>query len=126
MKASSWKRWLGLGVALAGFLAAIALLAYQPGSSSATAAPAAPTPAVAELGRALFVAKGCVSCHIRAGVTSDFSTGMGPNLTGLKADPDYLRRWLADPKAVKPNTQMPTLGLSSAEIDALIAFLLSR
>jgi cytochrome c oxidase subunit 2 len=46
-----------------------------------------------------------------------------PNLTTVKADPEYLRRWLANPSALKPNTEMPNLGLSETEIDALVAFL---
>jgi hypothetical protein len=37
--------------------------------------------------------------------------------------PDFLRSWLKDPRAVRPNTQMPDLGLKQAEIEALIAFL---
>jgi cytochrome c1 len=34
-----------------------------------------------------------------------------------------VRVWLKDPPALKPDTQMPNLGLSSEEIEALIAFL---
>lgn len=42
----------------------------------------------------------------------------------VRRDAVFLRRWLSDPSAVKPGTDMPTLGLQPAEIDALIAFLL--
>ncbi|HET7087524.1 MAG TPA: c-type cytochrome [Anaerolineae bacterium] len=81
----------------------------------------------AEYGRALFMAKGCVVCHQHDAVRearkefADFS--VGPNLTHLELDPEYLRRWLKDPSAIRPDTFMPTLGLSDDEIEALIAFL---
>ena len=84
-------------------------------------------PSSAETGRALFLAKGCIVCHNHAAVAearkpfADFS--IGPNLTRLQANPDFLQKWLRDPSAVKPGTQMPTLGLRDDEINALIAFL---
>jgi cytochrome c1 len=48
---------------------------------------------------------------------------MGPNLTNIKASPEYLRIWLKDPQSAKSNAQMPNLGLGEAEIEALIAFI---
>jgi cytochrome c2 len=36
-----------------------------------------------------------------------------------------LRKWLKDPAAMKPSTQMPNLGLSDEDIEDLIAFLLA-
>ncbi len=98
--------------------------------SSPGVALAAPDSSPVEVGQALFLAKGCVMCHQHAAVSearknfAEFS--IGPNLTTLSAisaNPDFLRRWLKDPSAVKPGTEMPTLGLSEAEIEALIAFL---
>lgn len=102
--------------------------ATQMGNQTTTSAPqiARDTPQ-AEVGKSLFLAKGCIVCHQYAEVNdarknfSDFS--VGPNLTNLKADPAYLHRWLKDPSAVKPGTEMPTLGLSDEEINALVAFL---
>lgn len=78
-----------------------------------------------EVGQALFVAKGCPVCHRHEAIerTGDVYTDAGPELTGLALTPDYLRLWLQDPAAVKPNTLMPNLNLSQAEIEALIAFL---
>lgn len=76
----------------------------------------------AEKGAALFRAKGCVACHRHAAVEG--ATGnVGPDLTDYDADPAFLRRWLADPASIRPNTLMPNLRLDPAEIDALIAFL---
>ena len=75
-------------------------------------------------GRALFVAKGCSGCHIHESVTNGVGGPMiGPNLTYRPEDPQFLRAWLANPAAIKPNTTMPNLGLRSSEIDALVAFL---
>ncbi len=79
--------------------------------------------AVAE-GRALFLAKGCPSCHRHddAGTESGF-IGIGPDLTNYEPDPEFVRRWLRDPQAVRPTTVMPNLELDETEIDALISFL---
>lgn len=80
----------------------------------------------AETGQALFVAKGCVTCHVNSRIEDkyiDFRADIGPNLSQYAASPEFLRMWLKDPVAVKPNTQMPNLELSEAEIEALISFL---
>src|SRR5262249_48831551 len=94
-----------------------------------------PVPEVpgAEAGRSVFTTRGCNSCH---GVGS--GTVIGPDLKGIgsRRDEAWLRRWLADPAAViratpelttwpaaYGNIIMPNQNLSSAEIDALTAFL---
>lgn len=105
------------------------------GNSRVTLAPiraiapgaAAPRPlAEAERGRRLFVAKGCVTCHMYKGL-SENSIAVGPELTEMRLAPEFLSRFLADPAAVlppKPNGYgMPNLGLKGAEIAALVAFL---
>jgi cytochrome c2 len=77
-----------------------------------------------ERGRALFRNKGCVTCHVNdrvSGQTGAFA--IGPNLTAYRNDPAFLRQWLADPRAVRPATEMPDLGLTAGEIDDLVAFL---
>ena len=97
---------------------------------SAFAGPA-PTPAptltidLVAQGRAVFVTKGCVSCHRHAALPNSgpFSGDDVPDLSAPRTDADFLRRWLSNPAAVKPNTYMPKLNLSNAEMDALIAFL---
>jgi len=40
-----------------------------------------------------------------------------PGLTHYRPDPEFLRRWLKDPKAIRPATEMPTLGLQQDEIE---------
>ena len=94
-----------------------------------TAAPTAAAPSVASdaeiaYGKALFSAKGCVSCHHHAAVAGSgtFSEG-NPDLSTFRWSADYLRTWLQNPGAVKPATSMPNLGLKHDEIEALIAFL---
>ena len=83
-----------------------------------------------ELGRQLFIAKGCITCHANAkvGKYSDYGNiDVGaPNLTNFSANPKSLRLWLKDPSAVKSDTWMPNLDLSDAEIEALIAFINSK
>jgi hypothetical protein len=78
-----------------------------------------------DLGRDLFIAKGCMSCHSHSETNSirEFGVDMGPDLTNLTASPEYLRVWLKNPLAAKSTAQMPDLGLSEAEIEALIAFI---
>ena len=86
-----------------------------------------PEASPADLGRALFLAKGCVICHEHDAVRDERQAfagfSVGPNLSQLSRSPDYVRVWLKDPPVLKPDTQMPNLGLSSEEIEALIAFL---
>ena len=92
----------------------------------ASGAPAPAPLADAERGRRLFVAKGCVSCHLHRAV-NETSIAVGPELTERRFAPEYLARFLADPAAVIPPRagapSMPNLGLKPAEIAALTAFL---
>jgi cytochrome c2 len=112
-----------LSVVLAAIGLVLLLLSALPGRA-APAAPVTPAPADAAHGKALFSAKGCVTCHHHAAVAGSGTFGEGnPDLTTYRWNADYLRTWLKDPAAVKPNTAMPNLGLKSDEIEALIAFL---
>jgi mono/diheme cytochrome c family protein len=83
-----------------------------------------------ELGRQLFIAKGCITCHqnSRAASSSDYWTiDMGaPNLSKFSANPEVIAMRLKDPTSVKSDTKMPNLGLSKVEIEALVAFLNSK
>lgn len=102
--------------------------------------PAAVGPALD--GAALFAAKGCATCHGTAERSA--ATGAGPPLGNAAvwagrrhpelSAADYLRQsiddpaafvspaWSSDPSVVSP---MPALGLSPAERDAVVAFLLA-
>lgn len=99
-------------------------VAASQGNSTASRASAGAQ--MGDSGMALFVAKGCVTCHTHGAIDRTYlvsAIDAGPNLTNFTADADYLRRWLKDPASVKPSTLMPDLELSDAEIEALIAFL---
>lgn len=80
----------------------------------------------AERGRRLFVAKGCVACHLHRDVSGSGLVAVGPELTSRPLAPEYLQRFLADPSIVAApsgSVQMPNLNLKQPEIAALIAFL---
>ena len=120
---------LALAFAILGLVIAGAGFAFRPVQAAppvSASADEASNPSPAETGQALFVTKGCVTCHINYRINAAyyvFSTEIGPNLTSYTASAEYLRIWLNDPVAVKPDTKMPDLDLNEAEIEALIAFL---
>jgi cytochrome c2 len=93
--------------------------------AAATATPAAAPEADIAYGKALFSAKGCVTCHHHAALPgSGFGPGSTiPDLTTYRWEADYLRAWLKNPAAVRPDASMPNLGLKQDEIESLIAFL---
>lgn len=74
-------------------------------------------------GKALFQAKGCVTCHVHEAMAGQLSVSVGPELSNYLVIPEYVSVWLRNPKAIKPETAMPTLPLNDAEIEALVAFL---
>ena len=83
-----------------------------------------------ELGERLFIAKGCITCHVNNKVehASEYLTiNMGAtNLTKFSASPEVLRLRLKDPTLVKSDTKMPNLDLDTTEIEALVAFINSK
>src|SRR5438046_1503974 len=95
-------------------------------TSAPKPAPPPPNPAAATEGQALIVQKGCGACHTIPDVSGANGT-IGPNLTGVASrptiaggavqnnGPDDLKRWILDPPAAKPGTQMPKLGLTDDE-----------
>lgn len=83
-----------------------------------------------EMGRQLFIAKGCITCHYndRAGSRSEYwtiETG-APDLSNYSSAPEILFIRLKDPAAAKSDTKMPQLGLKQSEIEALVAFINSK
>ena len=83
---------------------------------------------LADRGQRLFIAKGCVTCHVHGAVEAEgyTSLGIGPELTPKRYEAAYLRRLLLDP-SIAPRTpgqfQMPALGLAPKELSALVAFI---
>ncbi|MEK6710407.1 MAG: c-type cytochrome [Nitrospinota bacterium] len=99
-------------------------------------------PALIEQGKQLFEATGCLGCHIRneedlkpgkklEGVNGRplayLSREFAPALAriGQKVQPDWLLRWVKDPKAYWHETTMPSLRLTDDEARAIAAYLLS-
>jgi hypothetical protein len=80
-------------------------------------------PQPATLGRILFVAKGCSSCHRHEALPGGYS--IGPPLPDRTLTAEFLRQWLGDPKSLLPTARMPNLGMQPGEIEALTAFLMS-
>ena len=78
-------------------------------------------------GENLFVAKGCLTCHVNKEVAGINLLPAGPELTGKKFAADYLKKFLADPVKGRAKANewdnMPNLNLSKEEIDALEAFI---
>ena len=67
-------------------------------------------------GEHLFVAKGCVTCHVQIQV--------GPKLDGKRFDAAYLTGYLANPTPPLPGKPaMPNLGLEKREIASLVTYL---
>ena len=98
--------------------------------------PAVPASGQARQGYELFGQLGCSACHTIDG--TPYQGKIGPNLTNigerstvgaglLPNDPDgqNLARWIKDPQAFKPGVKMPTLGLSDAQVGAIVAYLKS-
>lgn len=63
----------------------------------------------------------CIGCHTIFGNGSYFA----PDMTKAteRKPKEYLKKFILDPRAIKPETAMPKLGLSEQEADDLIAFL---
>ena len=95
-------------------------------------------PALVAAGARLFGSKTCAVCHL-FGARPFASAGpaqlelqplgpraLAPDLAHVRERmrPEALVPWLLDPKALKPDTAMPALGLTEAEATALAAFLL--
>ncbi|MGW8143930.1 MAG: c-type cytochrome [Anaerolineales bacterium] len=132
----SWRRkarlWAGLAIPVL-VLGVGASIFFSPSiENPAVAAGSDMYTSDADYGEALFLAKGCASCHVHQGnrytdIQDSYgyigAYNTGPDLSDFQADADYLAKWLRSPKSIRPNTSMPDLGLSEQEISALIAFL---
>lgn len=79
-----------------------------------------------EQGR-LLAMDACSACHVVDGSGKALPGAPPFSETAARNDltTDFLRRWLKNPLAVKPGTQMPILGLSDRDIEHYIAYLYS-
>lgn len=140
------RKFVLVGAAATALLLAACIPAPPPPPAKSEGAPAggaAASGAAAKVagdlnsGKALFASKGCVACHVAAGVPGAVGT-IGPNLNGLgdvakrptlasgeANTPANLRGWIKDPQAKKPGTAMPNLNLTDKEADDLVALMQS-
>jgi cytochrome c oxidase subunit II len=86
----------------------------------------------ASAGRRLFERTACINCHAVAGTAANGR--FGPDLTHLMSretiasgaalnTPENLRRWIQNPNVFKPGSEMPAMGLSDPELNAITAYL---
>jgi len=64
----------------------------------------------------------CIGCHAVGGAGGK----VGPALDGVanRYDRAALDKWLADPQAIKPGTAMPNFGLSDADREQIVDYLM--
>jgi cytochrome c oxidase subunit II len=85
-------------------------------------------------GRAVFEQTACINCHTLGGTVGDGT--FGPSLSHLMSRETIgagvatnteanLRAWIVDPQVLKPGARMPAMKLDDAEIDQLVAYLVT-
>ena len=68
-----------------------------------------------------------MTCHMNRAIEyQGITVSVGPDLTDYRADPSYLKLWLANPNSIRPATTMPDLDLDTGEIEALVAYFTRR
>lgn len=93
----------------------------------------APAPETPENQKA-FLTSTCVACHTVAGTRARGKTG--PDLTHLMSrqtlssmevplNAANLRDWIKDPQHLKPGNKMPTVNLNDAQLDQVVAYLVT-
>jgi hypothetical protein len=124
-RSQSRRRLTGIGLCILAGLLVVAFFSY----ANAKAGEVQPIPVNGtgpDMGQQLFLAKGCVVCHVNTRAIANaetYSVSIGPNLSAYHNDREYLRQFLANPKGSEATFIMPNLGLSATEIDALVRFL---
>ena len=71
----------------------------------------------------MFTDAGCFGCHDVEGFYDLEKIGPDLNLLGRKVSPEWIYRWLKDPKGYLPNATMPDFRLSDEEAEAVTAYL---
>ena len=137
MRTSPTRRVVGLAGVTVVLAAATVLTWSWPGEGEA--APGEASASAPPEGANLFRAKGCATCH--QGHDTRPPVPVGPNLAGPEAvaatrqpgvsAPDYVRRSITAPDSFvvagfpgEGMGAMPTLAVSEAELEALVAYLL--
>jgi cytochrome c2 len=113
-------------------LAAVLIAALTAGACSA---PADSKPeGDIQRGKTAIEQNGCGVCHRIPGIPNADGTiglplerlGAREKLnSGVAATPDNIVKWIVDPKAMKPETEMPDLDINEATAKDITAYLLS-
>ncbi len=103
-----------------------AFLLSLPDAAKPSAAPLDLAGAAAQEGERLFTERGCRGCH-GIGPDEHSVSPRVPHLAGIgsKVKPEWLDRWIANPKEYNPDTAMPKLQLTDDERHAVVAYLLT-
>ena len=135
---SPWTPWAAAGAVLSAGVAVVTMFV----DGDPTPVPAVAAPPTLLDGASMFQAKGCATCHTGPDSTSPHglpnlrkaSTWAGTRQPGQSAE-QYLAESMRSPgvfisptfeRPQGPTTGMPTLALSEAEIDVLVAYLLGE
>ncbi|MGR3218368.1 MAG: c-type cytochrome [Candidatus Anammoxibacter sp.] len=77
-------------------------------------------------GKELFTKRGCYRCHITKGFKeTELKERTGPDLTNVaySTQPEWLIKWIQNPKHLRPDTPMPNFGFSREEAEAIASYL---
>jgi mono/diheme cytochrome c family protein len=77
-------------------------------------------------GRDVVARAGCVNCHELPGFSPDEIRAPRLESVAYKVRPDWLRKWLTDPRSYLSEARMPNFRLSAEEVENLSAFLLTQ
>ena len=68
---------------------------------------------------------GCYGCHEIKGYTDPPKIGPELNALPAKTTPEWIYRWVKNPKDYNPHTRMPNFAFSSEDAEAITAYLVS-
>ncbi|MGR3318465.1 MAG: c-type cytochrome [Candidatus Anammoxibacter sp.] len=77
-------------------------------------------------GKELFTKRGCYRCHVTKGFKeTELKERTGPDLTNVaySTKPEWLIKWIQNPKHVRPDTPMPNFDFSREEAEAIASYL---
>lgn len=63
----------------------------------------------------------CMDCHTILGDGTQYAPEVGR--VAIYRDAEFLKKYIRDPKAINPNTGMPTMAMTEKEAEEIVAFL---
>jgi mono/diheme cytochrome c family protein len=113
-----------MGIVVAGLLLGVAVPAAQQTT---------PDPKLVEAGKKLYTSQKCVQCHMIAGAGGTLTKQYPLDGVGARLPAADIRRWLTHPaemeaklgKPLKLKMSMRKYALSEADLDALVAYMLT-